>query len=45
VVDTWLATPFEGGRHGRRVAQIAALEIEESAADLRQVPAATDVQQ
>ncbi len=46
VVDAWLATPFEGGRHGRRVAQIAALEIEESqAADLPEPPAATDVQQ
>ena len=30
VVDAWLATAFEGGRHARRVAQIAALEIEES---------------
>ncbi|HEX3905431.1 MAG TPA: ribose 5-phosphate isomerase B [Polyangia bacterium] len=30
IVDTWLATPFEAGRHARRVAQIAALEIEES---------------
>ena len=46
VVDAWLATPFEGGRHGRRVAQIAALEIEESqAADLPARPATTDVQQ
>lgn len=26
IVDTWLATPFEGGRHGTRVAKIAALE-------------------
>ena len=33
VVDTWLATSFEGGRHARRVAQIAALEIEENHAD------------
>jgi ribose 5-phosphate isomerase B len=32
VVDAWLATAFEGGRHGRRVAQIAALEVEESKA-------------
>ncbi len=46
VVDTWLATSFEGGRHARRVAQIAALEIEEShSEDLRQAPATTDVQQ
>ena len=27
IVETWMATPFEsGGRHGRRVRQIAALE-------------------
>lgn len=26
VVDAWLATPFAGGRHGRRVAKIKALE-------------------
>ena len=26
IVDVFLATPFEGGRHARRVAQIAALE-------------------
>ena len=26
VVGTWLSTPFEGGRHARRVAKIAALE-------------------
>jgi ribose 5-phosphate isomerase B len=50
LVDAWLATTFEGGRHGRRVAQIAALEIEENqtesqAADLPPVPATTDVQQ
>jgi len=29
IVDTWLATSFEGGRHAVRVAQIAALELEE----------------
>ena len=46
VVDAWLTTAFEGGRHGRRVAQIAALEIEESqAAELPAAPATTDVQQ
>jgi ribose 5-phosphate isomerase B len=28
IVETWLATPFEGRRHARRVAQIAALETE-----------------
>ena len=26
IVDTWLTTPFDGGRHGTRVAKIAALE-------------------
>jgi ribose 5-phosphate isomerase B len=26
VIRTWLGTPFEGGRHARRVAKIAALE-------------------
>jgi len=28
IVRTWLSTPFEGGRHARRVAKIAALEAE-----------------
>jgi ribose 5-phosphate isomerase B len=51
VVDTWLATTFEGGRHARRVAQIAALEIEENLpptvqpTGLRPLTARTDVQQ
>jgi len=26
LVDLWLATPFEGGRHARRVGKIAAIE-------------------
>jgi ribose 5-phosphate isomerase B len=26
ILRTWLSTPFEGGRHARRVAKIAALE-------------------
>lgn len=26
ILETWLATPFEGGRHARRVRQIAAIE-------------------
>ena len=26
MIETWLATPFEGGRHARRVAKIKALE-------------------
>jgi RpiB/LacA/LacB family sugar-phosphate isomerase len=29
IVDTWLTTPFEGGRHEQRLAKIAALEAEE----------------
>ena len=30
ILELWLATPFEGGRHDRRVAQIADIEREES---------------
>ncbi|HJR26735.1 MAG TPA: ribose 5-phosphate isomerase B [Acidimicrobiales bacterium] len=30
ILEVWLATPFEGGRHERRVAQIAEIEREES---------------
>ncbi|MFO0874863.1 MAG: ribose 5-phosphate isomerase B [Phycisphaerales bacterium] len=26
IVDVWTTTPFEGGRHGRRVTKIAAIE-------------------
>jgi ribose 5-phosphate isomerase B len=26
IIRTWLTTPFEGGRHARRVAKITALE-------------------
>lgn len=33
IVRLWLATPFDGGRHERRVDQIAAIEAEESATD------------
>jgi ribose 5-phosphate isomerase B len=29
IVDLFLATPFEGGRHQRRVAQLAEIEVEE----------------
>jgi ribose 5-phosphate isomerase B len=32
IVDKWLATPFAGGRHERRVEKIAALEKEERSA-------------
>ena len=28
IVTVWLATPFEGGRHQRRIEQIAALELQ-----------------
>lgn len=28
ILDLWLATPFEGGRHARRVAKVMALEAE-----------------
>jgi len=31
IVDLWLATEFEGGRHQRRVSQISDIEAEESA--------------
>ena len=30
ILALWLATPFDGGRHERRVAQIAEIEIEEA---------------
>jgi ribose 5-phosphate isomerase B len=30
IVDAWLSTPFEAGRHATRVAKITALEAEES---------------
>ncbi len=30
IVDQWLATPFAGGRHERRVEKIAAMEKEEA---------------
>ena len=32
IVNLWLATEFEGGRHERRVAQIAAIEADERGA-------------
>ena len=28
ILELWLATPFEGGRHERRLAQIAEIETE-----------------
>jgi ribose 5-phosphate isomerase B len=46
IVETWLSTPFEGGRHARRVAQIAALESEENHREtLRQQTMSADAQQ
>jgi len=33
IVDKWLATGFAGGRHGRRVEKIAAIEQEEAQKD------------
>jgi ribose 5-phosphate isomerase B len=30
IVTTWLATPFQGGRHAPRIEQIAAIEREET---------------
>jgi ribose 5-phosphate isomerase B len=40
VIRTWLATPFEGGRHARRVAKIASLEAECGAGGALEKPAA-----
>ena len=40
VIRTWLATPFEGGRHARRVAKIASLEAECGAGRELEKPAA-----
>jgi ribose 5-phosphate isomerase B len=40
VIKTWLATPFEGGRHARRVAKIAALEADCGAGHALEGPAA-----
>ena len=31
IVDLWLATPFEGGRHAGRVAKLTRIETEEAA--------------
>lgn len=39
IVDTWLATPFEGGRHARRVQKIRAIERGEDPSTLRPEPA------
>jgi ribose 5-phosphate isomerase B len=40
VIRTWLATPFEGGRHARRVAKIASLEAECAGGRVLEKPAA-----
>jgi RpiB/LacA/LacB family sugar-phosphate isomerase len=36
IVDAWLDTEFEGGRHARRVEKIAALEMEEARQRIKQ---------
>ena len=36
IVDAWLDTEFEGGRHARRVGKIAALELEEARERIKQ---------
>jgi ribose 5-phosphate isomerase B len=36
IVDAWLDTDFEGGRHARRVDKIAALEVEEARVRVKQ---------
>ena len=36
IVDAWLDTDFEGGRHARRVDKIAALEVEEARGRVKQ---------
>jgi ribose 5-phosphate isomerase B len=40
IIKTWLATPFEGGRHARRVAKIASLESDCAAGHALEKPAA-----
>jgi ribose 5-phosphate isomerase B len=40
IIRTWLETPFEGGRHARRVAKIAALEAACGASGALENPAA-----
>ena len=40
VIRTWLATPFEGGRHARRVAKLASLEADCAAGGELEKPAA-----
>ncbi len=34
IVETWLMTPFEGGRHGRRVEKIMAIEARQNPATI-----------
>jgi ribose 5-phosphate isomerase B len=36
IVDTWLKTPFEGGRHSRRVRKIAAIEAGEDPGQVKE---------
>jgi len=35
IAEVWIATPFEGGRHTRRVHKIAAMELGQNPAELR----------
>jgi ribose 5-phosphate isomerase B len=39
IVRTWLATPFEGGRHARRLEKIAAIETGRDPTTIDAVPA------
>ena len=40
IVDTFLATPFEGGRHGPRIAQLSVIEADECASAAAEAPGA-----
>ncbi len=41
IVEVWLKTPFEGGRHARRVRKIAGYEEKEAQCESGRPPAAT----
>jgi len=36
MLDIWLATPFDGGRHDRRIRKIAALEAQATGCEEKQ---------
>ena len=40
IVDTFLATPFEGGRHEPRIAQLSVIEADECASATSEAPGA-----